>query len=640
MSLQVKKLKGPNQINVDAILPDPPNDANGRPIFDRSNPTTATLAAENDDYFYCELGGAGAIEPFTLTLRFYNNRGVDIENAQTLQVTEADVVNRRVYFTVDPGTELTGTTFYIHALITNTETGADNVSYSKSSYHETIKHVNVYAERTIRFLYWSDQDEIRDMEQQEGLQTAAGITDQRYIHIKTTGMYEEVVNLQISDNDQPLLEMSFALHRNHRKVAIDMKDMLARHCSLNSINRDNVQNLTINLTASVSYSFYQDGVPVLLEAESTMELRFNETAIPPQNENNGAVIVRVNEGRMDTDTPTRYRDFLIGYMCHIEGVGRLVNYHDNQNDNNAKYTIYPFHIYKIMLRDLVACGLVSLEEASYLTTNPRNTQGQHRMARTDLENNFNKRNAPLNAYPKQLISIFQDNTYRSGIDNRTEHTFTNRANIRKVLTQVSNSQIDELQQTGRENIRFVCRDAWQKRKSDGRIFKRNDSERYSYAKECPFGEFFVNRIESTFNIYISRNPHDSTINVYNLTNNHPESPNRMQRIGIAFHQGTSSKSIGCITFNSNFAYRYSEFENILYPAGRQGINRMLNFVCIDERNAVSINPDSQGCSVQRTAILYDESSEVIRQWTNVDFYRYFDLIEPDDTMTTEPLMSI
>lgn len=628
MSTQVKRLRGPDSIHVNTLLPHPEDGAD----IDRTSPTTVTLVDAPDDVFTCEIGEnpvyslpenaeEGTAPSFTITLNFYDNRGNDIASIQTLQVTQTDVRGGFVYFTVNPGTELTGTSFYIHALVQNDETGADNVSFSNSSYHETIKHVHVYAEESIRFVYWSDSNEICDMEQQESLQTTAEMNDLRYVHIKTTGLYSETVYLRISDENHTLLEMRVPLHRNHRTVTVSMNDMLARYCSINNLNEVIDQNRTVNLKASVSHPFVRDSKPVMLiKTGNTMELNVTAIEIASQTANNGAVPVVVDDGRIEGVIPAHYTDFTIGYMCHIEGVGEVRDCRTNHytaQGVDVQYTVYPFHVYEIKLSDLVKCGLVTLEEASYLTTSDHNTQGLHLRKDTDLEDTFNKSEAMLSD-TKPLICLFQD---------ENNNSYAKSSVIRKVLLQVHPKET--CFNVDGESNNVICRDAWQLVSSTNVVqYRREPNEtispgRYDKNMECPFGEFFLNyqypneNDKPKFRVYASRISTGSNIQIYNESERHPDSPNRRIREGIAFHNGGSNSSTGCLTFNLHWGQKgfHNDFHNKVFKRGEEIVKniRQLNFVCIDERNAIQ-----------------HEASDPVTlpgHRNSINFYRYYDLVK-------------
>jgi hypothetical protein len=654
MSLQVKSLTGPSEIRISAVLPDPPVGDDNIPVFDRTDPTAVRLAnATATGIFTCELSRVPTADDydvipenaeentpacFTITLRFYNNRGISINNHQTLQVsqTDVDIINRCVYFTIDPGTELTGTSFYVHALIINNTEGADNVDFRMSSYHKTILHVHVFAEQTIRFVYWSDRDEIKNMEIQESSQETANINSLRYIHIKTTGMYSETVRLRIQTDNQVLMETLVPLHRNHRSVTIPMKDMIARYCSLNEIDRSSNLNVTLNLKVSVSY--YTEQVDnrirkMLLQYSGIMELSANTLDQSESNAVNGVVPFVVDTGNMDGVENVDYCDFTIGFMCHIEGVGHLAALHDNavvEDINNARMTVYPFHVYEILLSDLVKCGLVTLKEAIHIA--PLNNQ-QPEQRRPVLENNFNKITQLLAVGRNTLISRFQDSTN----NNRTKTSA-----IRKILTQVQH-KTPEVIGDG-EQFSRICRDAWQKKSpSSGTIQKihsRPDAHRYSKNKESPFGDFFLNYLpgENHF-IYASRYSDNRNIDEYvaDANNGRPESPNPILRGEIAIHAGSARFSTGCLTFNRTYGLEnYVNLRNYLYPESRRRNTGMLNFICIDERNAVALpNNDPDTYSGQRLSNVLNTATNRTMTMENghvEEFHRYYDQVQPNSDL--------
>lgn len=690
MSIQLKKLTGPNEIRREDVnvADSETNTTIADSTYNESDPDVFTCYFSRDVVAtdYVQPTEEGEVASITITISTYDENGALINDDMTVTATAANIktndadndgtADHRVCFKLRLSDadyqRFGGGSIYIHANIADT---GDNISFRATftnNYHETIKHVHIYDEKRIDSICWSSQCDIPATGESTVRNTIA-LNDDAYVHIRTRGLWGKNVLIGFYEaglgDDILLARINTPLYQNRKVITISMKYLYACYCreAGEEYNQDEEINLNFLVkaqhipTETINNNNLAVSSPAITELNQQLgnQEEDNQPEEDPFNQEsgqlnltneaaastetvpeNGTVFVQVNGGKVGIIGDDRYQDFLIGYMCHVEGVGKLANRHNNLLNADSRFTIYPFHAYKIMLSDLVACGLVTVLEAGYLTTVGHNMQQLE--TQTDLETNFNKTNAPLDSTSKQLIGLFQDNSYRSGINNQTVHTFTNRANIRKALVQVQASQTDEL--ASDNSMRYVCRDAWQKRKgSNGRIFKRSDTDRYSYAKECPFGEYFINYRSSTtgFQVFVSRNPSGEDIDVYNQTNDHPLSPNQMKRDYIAFHRGGSGNSIGCITFNSTYARVYSDFEDILYPTSpvnRQTNNRMLNLVCIDERHAVGLNPDSQASSIQRIAILHDSTTETINQGTLVNFYRFYDLKEPIDT--TETVMSI
>jgi hypothetical protein len=338
--------------------------------------------------------------------------------------------------------------------------------------------------------------------------------------------------------------------------------------------------------------------------------------------------VYVNVNNADTNpepvTPSEFTDFLTGHICHLEGVGRTVNRHSNNLSDNIRFTVYPFHVYEIMLSDLVACGLVTIDEAVYLTT--LNNALRTRVA---LQNSFHKINARL-AENKTLISIFRDATNGERANGTT---------IRQVLNQVRSKTDILATDTAHEEYREICRDAWQKiSRENGRITKfhgRADANRYSKNKECPPGEYFLNFLPNSYDVYVSRYPVNRNIDAYAANNEtgRSASPNQVLRDGIALHKGGARFSTGCLTFNMEYGNgNNTGFNELIFPGSNNRNIRRLNFICIDERNAIGL-PDDTDTYNGRTTItlpntLTNQNITLNPGFTH-DFHRVYDLIAPD-----------
>jgi len=645
MNLQVQRLTGPDQIH-EVLLP------TNFPTDD-DNLTTTTRADEHtNNVFICELGWIPqyqeqtllATEPVvSITLRFFDHQGTDIHNDQILQLTRQEIQNRRAYFSVHPGRELTGTRFYVQALIHNDENGTNEVSFSNSNYHETIKQVYMYETETLRFVYWSDADTIRTVERQEGPQTTAAVNDRRYVHIKTTGLYSETVSLRILEGELELVNMNVPLNRNQASVEINMREMLNRYVTQNALDRATPQTVALNLTASVTYSTVRNDAPFTLQGVDTvLTLNANISDLTrPSPFNDGAVYTVVDGGANPGAPPPRYQDFRIGYMCHVEGIGKLAQ---RQSTNpvttaqEAHYTVYPFHVYEIRLSDLVDCGLVTLDEAAYLTALNKSDLTVFD-SETNLRARFNKSTAKLSA-TKTLLSIFQD---------ASNGNLSHSGNIRKVLTAVRHKTSAF---TGPD---VICRDGWEKVTTSSadrtivtKMHSRPDAERYSRNKECPYGEFFLNYVPgSTYLVFVSRHYNNTDIDLYaeDRPTGRPASPNRILRSAVALHRGGADFSTGCMTFNVAYTGQinnnnnnqtesgvYSSFVNTIYQGGHN--NAFLNFICIDERNAIQIANDTDTYHGENKSVFDTGTNTTVALTKNqlLPFRRFYDLVKPTNKL--------
>lgn len=689
MRLQIKRLEGPNEIQLSTST-------------QTSFPTTVG-ANDAEDRFTCYFNraiDADDIFPATVTIHVYNRDGVD-QGSFPLVVTrnminDADA-NANFCFTITincPET-LSGSYFYIHTILTNADTNAENVSYGVSSYHETIKKVYIYAQKQFLQVYWSSVEQITYEEQQatrESVRTGSiGQNEDAFLHVKTIGMYDDQVVLLLSadDGQVELRRETFSMKQNRRVIAFDMAETIQRYRQQTNQPEGNVSftlkaTLSIpnpnagegNVTTQVAATVTNTNVPErgwgeailvtiaqILTAplwilsscssgprdatngestqvnpnniiqSSTELLTVNCTDANPATKrtSTGTVYVNVVTGETPDIVPTKFRDFTIGFMCHIEGIGRVVNKESNIGNNTARYTVYPLNVYEILLSDLVVCGLVTIDEAAYLTT--RNHDCINLRTRADLQNTFNKLEDQL-SQSKTLISIFRDENNA----NRAK-----RDTIRKVLAQVSvKNHYFSNNQHEYNNVREICRDAWQKvsRKSGviTKLHSRPDSLRYSKNKECPSGDYFLNYIAGTYCAYVSSNPNNKNIDTFpeDLRVGRQASLNPVDRGGIALHKGGSRFSTGCLTFNIPYeGGNYAYFTNRIFPDEDRVKNvRKLNFICIDERNAIQIsNNDTDRYNGVRRQVLDTSTDRLV--WLenqSYNFYRYYDLIEPNSDL--------
>ncbi len=500
------------------------------------------------------------------------------------------------------------------------------------------------------------------------------------LYIRTIGMYNKSVAVVITANNDEvvLVSKSVRMKQNRRVLAYPMNDLMQRYRQ----RTGNQENEGFTLKA---WAFYRNDsgevttaattqerpnerviqyalsvMPLLpptmtrrvsritlqgIEHESpdpadnmifgssgNLELVLSDADTPAKATSTGTVYVRVANRETSTITPTKFRDFRIGFMCHIEGVGRKVDRINNNQNDSARYTVYPFNVYEILLSDLVACGLVTVDEAAYLTTT--NHDGINLRTREYLESHFDKINAPLSS-TKTLISIFRDTTNN---DRARETT------IRKLLAQVSGKEHHFSNNRNEyNNIREICRDAWQKvSRRDGvitKLHRRPDDHRYSKNKECPPGTYFLNYATGSYCVYVSRYPTGKTIDEYDADTitRRSSSPNTISRGSIALHRGGASASTGCLTFNISYGGngQYTTFYDTIYPGGNN--IRRLNFICIDERNAIRItNNDPDTYSGIRRQVTDTSTDPATLIWINqndiYNFYRFYDLIDPDNDL--------
>lgn len=662
MRLQIKKLEGPGEILLNTGT--------------ETSYDVVSTTNTSDNRFTCYFNRAiNATDTFPIRVHIYiyNNEGTLQNNREAINldiisldnVNDADTDNANVCFRVNlncPET-FSGSYFHIHAILTNL--GANNVSYDVSSYHETIKKVYIYSDKEFLQVYWSSSEQITHEEAtatQDSLRTGDIYQDEdAFLHIKTRGMYKDnIVVVLTAGNDTVILRSApLRMNQNRRVVAFSIADTIQRYrqqagegnftlkawvAAYDTDNRSRVvvlprayERLEINqLPASNANILVRTEASNMLpiqEINTIAPLFLKETSgeltvtcsdaeeSPVKRSSTGTVYVRVATIGIEQVTPTRFRDFKIGCVVHIEGIGR-----SRARDNNAQqgtfYTVYPINVYELMLSDLVACGLVTIAEAVYLTTVGH--QGVSLEERTDLENSFDKLTASLSS-TKNLIHVFQDR----GNATVAHRNRISKSAARKVLAQVRHKPSLWIEPDGQE----MCRDAWQlisgRYRSNGlkEVYPRNQNGQYNTYKECPPGEYFLNWLTGgTYNLFVAEEPTGS--NIYTYPRRQIGDANRSE---IAFHRGGAKASIGCITFNVPYSVRggdngnYNLFNGIVFEEKNrtQSNTHWLNILCMDERNAAQSQDDTN--TVYRDP---DRRTHANRYPVTQNFWRWYDLTTP------------
>ncbi len=608
--LQIRRLEGPGEILLyfSGMSPEvhPPGVGNHPDIF------TCILnrPVESTDTF-----------PLCVKVNIYNERGILISQRELSvardKITASDITSQADCFRFRLGNLflLSGGSIYVHVCIENT---GDNISFRAGftdNYHETIKQVYIVSERKFKQIYWSGNEQISSFSvipvaPRENEIGSIYANEDAFLHIKAAGLYNETVNVIIRANGLEVRRARIPLYHNRKSVVVNMRELIARYCRLKKIT-DIPSVTTLSVEAIVTYEYMTYDKTVTLQGYTAkLQLVNKDTASPQRRSHTGSVYFNVNTGDTEEVEPTRYRNFLLGYMCHIEGVGKLANRYDNSKNDNPRFTVYPFHTYEIMLSDLVKCGLITENEAAYMTTENHNMRDLKDRER--LEEEFNKKTVKI-ASGTKLIDRFLDNTYQS---NGVASTYANSEAIRKLLAQVQSKKDVFDGEEFANQVQYICRDAWQLYSSGLPLIRHGISntdapDRYDYAMECPFGEYFLiymSRKKSKYRLGVSMQPEEDCIALYdaNEITGRPESPNRINRSGIRIHRGTAEYSIGCLTFNVRYADgNHTVFIAKIFPNNN---NKPLNFICIDERNAIQLSPD---------------------QKNNREFYRYYDLIDPN-----------
>jgi hypothetical protein len=619
MRLQVKKLTGPDEIEVNG---------SSRNVSDAFT-VQFNRPVDNTDTF-----------PLSISVIIYDSGGSERRNISLVR-NRNEITHDTCSFTVATANmqNLTGTHIYVHAVLVNTVAGAQSVSYNVNSYHETIKKVHLAANRQINHIYWSGSEQINDMNSVENAVDTAAANDDVFLHIKAQGMYSDSVDAVIFVSEQvqnPVLGSTVSnevilkrirvrLSHNRKVIALSMLDVRARYNRLKGCTSAGAISIAARIEEPFC-RFYPSYIPWNTQNASRSELLSVDIAgaeNPRRKTSTGTVYVNVYSADAEpvAVTPSGFTDFRIGYVAHLGGIGRTAAMNDNAIAGTY-YTVYPLRVYEVMLSDLVACNLITIDEAAYLTTVNHNRTELR--SRDDMESTFNKTTARLSAN-KTLLSIFQD-TANITVAHRNR---INTAAARQALAQVC-TKPNRLEENNE-----ICRDAWQLISSAYRanglkeVYPRTQNGRYNTNKECPPGEYFLNYITgATYRIFASQEPTGYTIYTY---------PDRQagdsNRTAIAIHLGGAKASVGCLTFNLSYVDggNNDEFNELLFQQGT-GNNSRINLLCIDERNAAQRQDDMHTVyrDPGRTRRLPDGTVRQDGYPETQYFWRWYDLTDPTD----------
>ena len=624
--LQIRKLKAPLDLrrgSINTAGTQQTNTAIGNATYTPTDEGVFTCYFNRDidsTTDYAQPTTAGGVASFDIKISVYDECNHFI-TTMTLNATQANVQNSntdgyyicfKITMSDSDFTRLGGCNIYVHVVINNPNATADNhIQFRKdfsNNYHETIKHTHIYDEKEVDIVYWSSQFEIPDVG--ETMRENITLNEDAFIHVRTKGLWGKTVKLKIYEQrlgDTILASIDTAIGQNRKNVVVSMKYLLACYCNKTKITYNENDPINLYFYIRTECATERTGVdnpeedsllptnPFFKESEYLhLECNMGNQTIPAVN---GTVFVQLNEGETRIVELDRYRDFPLGYMCHIEGVGKLANANDNTIKTTPEFTVYPLHTYEIRLSDLVGCGLVTLEEAIYMAPIAS--------AEATLQTSFNKTTQQLSSSSTTnlLINRFlEDDPHQlNGVD--YTQRFANSKAIRKLLAQIQHkTEVFASDSSNNNALHYICRDAWQNTTN-----AQNDraSTRYDKYQECPFGEFFLNYIGANYKLFIGRRYDAHDIQRYSAQNNiRPISPNQINgRDAIAFHQGKAINSTGCLTFNINWdtsaasgnpqklINNYSIFNDKLYPD--QNNVKKLNFVCIDERHAITPTTDKR-----------------------------------------------
>jgi hypothetical protein len=568
MRLQVKKLTGPDEIEING---------SSRNVSDAFT-VQFNRPVDNTDTF-----------PLTVRVIIYDSGGSERRNIDLVR-NRNEITHDACSFTVAAANmqSLTGTHIYVHAVLVNTVAGAQNVSYNVNSYHETIKKVHLAANRQINHIYWSSSEQIRDMNSVENAVDTAAANDDVFLHIKAQGMYSDSVDAVIfvsepvqtaipgyaSSNEVILKRIRVNLSHNRKVIALSMLDVRARYNRL----KGSTSAGAISIAARIEEPFcrfYPSYIPWNTQnanRSGLLSVDITGAENPRRKTSTGTVYVNVYSADAEpvSVTPSGFTDFQLGFLGHLLGTG---NIYEGKGGNWSKSAVvrYPFNFYELRLSDLVACNVLTVEDARALTLN---TDTDALFTEQQMQEQFNKYTAFNGRSMMQRMS-----NANNRIDGDT---------VKKIL--------DYLRRTGGRGIiddgaYEVCRDAWQIQRSGANAIP---ADRYgSNGAECPPGAYTINLAAGSYQVYFSNSNAAHSKALFAGTN---------QRVGLAIHRGDSYYATGCTTLYCSYLDESDQLGivNFLFQTGVDNLtgitnairnerdNKRLIFAYIEERSALLV----------------------------------------------------
>lgn len=587
MRLQIRQLTGPDVIKLDDSSTTTATAEN--PVL---NPTLFTCTL-NRDYNPVSDGS-----DLNVTLLFYDERGSYIQNRdQVLQVNANMYIrSNQFYFSLSPPPGLTGTFFHVQAIIRDTVAGANDVSLEVSSYHTTMKRIHIYREKRFLLVYWSGKEIVGETDTREEAITYAGGNEDAFLHIKAEGMYNETVTLIVHADEEPLVQRTVTLKQNRASVAIRMSDIRARY------DREGKNIINVSITATVGVRDPRRLTPAnnpgigsrILEVllllcpiswftgcssrneqedtnpdqdlvyENSAPLYIGEDVEPPRlRALTSTVYINVNDGTDEYIPPSRFRDFVMGYAGHLQGVATI---HEGiaLGWSESGVARYPFVFYELRLIDLVESEILTIQEAIDMSTKPDGTL----KTETEMKTGFDKH---------------QQINGRSIVERFTVNNLINEPLVRKVLHHTMRRRS--------HSTYHVCRDAWQVQ--GGATTVLPPVIRYAReGAECPPGGYVINFFPGQkFEVYFAnkstRYSRDVDVIHQNVT---------YGRSVLAIHRGDSYTATGCTTLYCEYNTIAGEneqkyFLDYLFETDNRSLyatydKKRLILACIDERHGL------------------------------------------------------
>lgn len=464
-------------------------------------------------------------------------------------------------------------TFYVHIYMADSNT---IVFDENSSVQEaTIKKIYFRAQPEIANFYWSSTEDILNGNQKDGKRDKIYKNEDAFLHVKGKGLKGKKIEITVIEEDVISDDIIYkdvktTLEGNLNVFTVKMSDIIAKYKLLHNVVGFLGEGDELELKARIKV----DGIKSIAETPLLLLEHGKNAKTPIKSTNTGLVITLQGnvEQEIDKDAKkeenTEYTDFEIGLVAELKSSGKIVQ-GPKGNFVQGAVLVYPFNFYELRLKDIVACEIITADEAREITLNPKNTSTLYTKNKMlDVFNKYKK----LGKNNTSIVERLADNT---------DTAIISMSIVKKILDHVKKKNPTP------SHTCDVCRDAWQIESSGTGV--RPGKRYYKTGAECPPGGYILNyhvgKFYEVFFSNLSTNKNNVEVKVGT------QSPNRS---GLAIHHGCSYFSTGCTTLNTNFVKEErKDFVKKLFnaklmdsPNQNAKNKKRLILVFIEERNAM------------------------------------------------------
>lgn len=472
------------------------------------------------------------IESGSLTIKIYNKDGTLIEtHTLNFAFNNTNEEHRDMLcFELTLPENYGDDTLYVQAYIGDSNT----IVFDEDSFVQeaTIKKIYCRAQPEITNFYWSSTEEILNGSQRDSEREKTYKNEDAFLHIKGKGLKGKKIEITVIEEDIVSDDIIYkgvktTLEGNLSVFTIKMSDIIAKYKLLHNVIGLAAEGDELELKARIKV----EGIDSIAEISLLLLEHGKNAEAPIKSTNTGLVITLQGnvEQEIDEDAEeeenVEYTDFEIGLVAELKSSGKIVQ-GPKGNLVRGAVLVYPFNFYRLRLKDMIDCEVITVNDAREMTLDPNNTDTLY--TEEEMLDAFNKYNK-LGDENTSIVERLADNT---------DTAIVSSSIVKKILDHVKNSNPTP------SFTYDVCRDAWQTRASGTGV--RPDERYYQTGAECPPGGYFLNYQVASFDVYfsnLSANNNNREIKVGT------KSPNRS---GLAIHQGCSYFSTGCTTLNTNY----------------------------------------------------------------------------------------